>query len=116
MLEHSQPPAHHADDHQHHHRAQRHRQQRPPGDAPLQRRYLKMRRSLYIGVRMSADSVIREVQGARRYILTPERPRTILYTGFIKGNKITSRMLSAPVSIMTSRSMPSPMPPAGGMP
>lgn len=36
--------------------------------------------------------------------------------GLISGNKITSRMLCAPVSIMTSRSIPSPMPPAGGMP
>src|ERR1035437_6296898 len=32
------------------------------------------------------------------------------------GNKMTSRRLSAPVSIMTSRSIPMPMPPAGGMP
>ena len=32
------------------------------------------------------------------------------------GKSITSRMLSAPVSRMQRRSMPTPMPPAGGMP
>src|SRR6266404_7818633 len=36
--------------------------------------------------------------------------------GRINGNRITSRMLSAPVSIMTRRSIPMPIPPAGGMP
>ncbi len=36
--------------------------------------------------------------------------------GFMSGNRITSRMLSAPVSIISSRSTPNPIPPAGGMP
>src|ERR1019366_6734379 len=36
--------------------------------------------------------------------------------GRISGKRITSRMLSAPVSIMTSRSIPIPIPPAGGIP
>lgn len=36
--------------------------------------------------------------------------------GFNCGNRITSRMLSWPRSIMHRRSMPMPMPPAGGMP
>src|SRR5437016_13919831 len=36
--------------------------------------------------------------------------------GRINGNRITSRMLSAPVSIMTRRSIPMPIPPAGGIP
>ena len=34
----------------------------------------------------------------------------------INGKRITSRMDSAPVSIMTSRSIPNPSPPAGGIP
>ena len=38
------------------------------------------------------------------------------YFGFNCGNRITSRMLSWPSSIMHKRSMPMPMPPAGGMP
>ena len=38
------------------------------------------------------------------------------YFGFNCGNRITSRMLSWPSSIMHRRSMPMPMPPAGGMP
>ena len=38
------------------------------------------------------------------------------YFGFNCGNKITSRMLSWPSSIMHNRSMPMPMPPAGGIP
>ena len=36
--------------------------------------------------------------------------------GFNCGNKITSRLLSCPSNIMQSRSMPMPMPPAGGIP
>ena len=32
------------------------------------------------------------------------------------GKSTTSRIVEAPVSIMTSRSMPMPMPPVGGMP
>ena len=39
-----------------------------------------------------------------------------LHFGFSCGNRITSRMLSWPRSIMHRRSMPMPMPPAGGMP
>ena len=36
--------------------------------------------------------------------------------GFIVGNKITSRMVSELVSIITVRSTPMPMPPVGGRP
>ncbi len=35
---------------------------------------------------------------------------------FSSGNSTTSRIVGAPVSIITSRSIPMPMPPAGGMP
>jgi len=38
------------------------------------------------------------------------------HLGFSCGNRITSRMLSWPRSIMQRRSIPRPMPPAGGMP
>src|SRR5205807_9554122 len=38
------------------------------------------------------------------------------FFGLNSGNRITSRMDSAPVSSMVSRSIPSPKPPAGGMP
>src|ERR1043165_362130 len=41
---------------------------------------------------------------------------TPFYFGFNCGKRITSRMLSWPRSIMQRRSMPMPMPPAGGMP
>ena len=37
-------------------------------------------------------------------------------SGLNNGNKITSRIVCVFVSNMTSRSMPMPMPPAGGMP
>ena len=37
-------------------------------------------------------------------------------SGFMVGNRMTSRMVSAPVSSMTQRSMPIPMPPVGGIP
>ena len=39
-----------------------------------------------------------------------------LSSGFIVGKRITSRMESLFVSIMTQRSMPMPRPPVGGMP
>ena len=46
-----------------------------------------------------------------------KNPRIYSFSfGFIRGNRITSRMLSAPVSIITRRSIPMPKPPAGGMP
>ena len=56
--------------------------------------------------------------------LAPHSPLTIprhvsLIThqcGFMSGKRITSRMLSAPLSIIISRSIPIPIPPAGGIP
>ena len=38
------------------------------------------------------------------------------FFGLSNGNRITSRMDSAPVSNIVSRSIPMPIPPAGGMP
>ena len=37
-------------------------------------------------------------------------------SGFIVGNKITSRIVSLPVKSITKRSIPIPIPPAGGIP
>jgi len=42
--------------------------------------------------------------------------RSLRYFGLSSGKRITSRIDSAPVNVMTRRSMPTPMPPAGGMP
>ena len=39
-----------------------------------------------------------------------------LSMGFMVGNRMTSRMEVLPVSSMTHRSMPMPMPPVGGIP
>src|SRR6185369_9959443 len=41
---------------------------------------------------------------------------TVLYSGRISGNRITSRIDGWPVSSMTTRSTPTPSPAAGGMP
>ena len=46
----------------------------------------------------------------------PRPPCSAHAFGFSCGNRMTSRMLSWPSSIMHRRSMPMPMPPAGGMP
>src|SRR5687767_4036698 len=86
LAEHSQPSAHDGDDDQNHGRAKHDGDQRNPRDATL------------------AEVFEDEVEFVHQVC------------GFISGNRITSRMLSAPVSIMSNRSTPIPMPPAGGMP
>src|SRR6185437_11407211 len=93
-FKHVEPAAHHADDHQHHCGAENHRDQADPGNPPFQKIF---------------ENEVKLVHESKLQTFDQSR-------GFMRGNRITSRMLSAPVSIITSRSMPSPIPPAGGMP
>ena len=63
---------------------------------------------------MAANSLIRISSGPWGSGL--ESPRSVQSLRLSWGKRTTSRMVGAPVSIMMRRSMPMPMPPAGGMP
>ena len=84
---------------------------------PAHSRFQNSKRTIPFGRRRQRDCLPHPVSGRM-----PETtgwkpvPPPAHHFGFNCGNRITSRILSWPSSIMHSRSMPMPMPPAGGMP